>query len=121
MYKYTSAESITEEMIANAFELDKYVVAKASYASNVEGGTPVTSFIAGGNALLCYSDGSPSIMEPCAGAIFSWSGLAANTAGIAIDQFYDQNTKDDVIRGEFAFDMKLTGADLGYFFSAAIS
>lgn len=122
MYKYTSSASITEDMIAAAFELDSYVVAKASYATNVEAGTAAYSFINGKNALLLYNDGNPSIMEPCAGAIFAWTNLTAfNTAGVAIDQFYDQNTKDDVVRGQFAFDIKVTGSDLGYFFSAAIA
>lgn len=122
MYKYTSAESITEAMLAQAFELDQYVIAKASYATNNEGATGAYSFIAGNNALLMYTDGNPSIMEPCAGAIFAWTDLTGvNNAGIAIDQYYDQKTKDDIVRGQFAFDMKVTGADLGYFFSGMIS
>lgn len=122
MYKYTSSKSITPEMLAAAFELDQYIVSKASYASNEEGAAGVYSFIAGKNALLCVADGSPSIMEPCAAATFAWTELTAvNSAGIAIDQYYDQKVKDDVVRGQFAFDMKVTGADLGYFFSAVIA
>lgn len=122
MYKYTSSASITEAMIANALELEKYVVAKASYNTNVEGAVAVTSFVAGANAMLTVSDGSPSIMEPCAGAIFDWSGLnGAANSGVAIDSYYDVKTKDDIVRGEFAFDMKVTGSDLGYFFSGAIA
>lgn len=122
MYKYTSAESITEAMIANALELEEYLVAKASYATNNEGGTKAYSFIQGKHALLMYADGNPSIMEPCAGAIFAWTDLTAvNQAGVAIDQYYDQKTKDDIVRGQFAFDMKVTGSDLGYFFSGAVS
>lgn len=121
MYKYTSSDSITEDMIAKALELEKYVVAKASYNTANEGATAVFSLIQGDNALLTWSDGSPSIMEPCAGATFEWSNLTAvNSAGVAIDQYYDQKTKDDVVRGQFAFDMKVTGSDLGYFFSGAI-
>ncbi len=62
MCKYTSSASITEDMIAKALELEKYVVAKASYNTNAEGAVSVTSFAAGANAMLTYSDGSPSIM-----------------------------------------------------------
>ncbi len=122
MYKYTSSKSITPEMLAAAFELDEYLVSKASYATNEEGAAGAYSFIAGKNALLCVADGSPSIMEPCAGATFTWTELTAvNSAGIAIDQYYDVKTKEDVVRGQFAFDMKVTGSDLGYFFNAVIS
>lgn len=122
MYKYTSAESITSEMIAKALDLDKYIVAKAAYATNVEAGTASYSFIAGNHALLSYSDGSPSIMEPCAGATFAWTDLTAvNAAGISIDQYYDARSKDDVVRGQFAFDPKITGSDLGGFFQNAVT
>lgn len=120
-YKYTSSESITADMIARALELDRYLVAKASYNSNAEGASEVTAFAAGNNALLFHVNDSPSLMEPCAGAIFNWSGLTGNNdLGVAIDQYYDQNTKEDIVRGEFAFDMKVTGSGLGYFFSGAI-
>lgn len=121
-YKYTSSKSITAEMLAAFFELDEYLVSKASYATNEEGAAGAYSFIAGKNALLVVADGSPSIMEPCAGATFTWTELTAvNSAGIAIDQYYDVTTKEDVIRGQFAFDQKVTGSDLGYFFSGCIA
>jgi hypothetical protein len=121
MYKYTSSKSITADMLAAAFELDEYIVSKASYATNEEGAAGAYSFIAGDNALLVQADGSPAIIEPCAAATFAWTELTAvNSAGIAIDSYYDQKTKEDVVRGQFAFDMKVTGNDLGYFFSSCI-
>lgn len=122
MYKYVSDESITEEMIAKALELDDYKIAKASYASNAEGAAAAYAFIAGNHALLTWNDGSPSIMEPCAGATFAWTDLTAvNAAGVAIDQYYDQRSKDDLVRGQFAFDPKVTGTDLGAFFQNAVT
>lgn len=120
--KYVSDESVTEAIIAKALGVDKYLVAKAVYNTAAEGATGVYSFIQGKNALLSYADGSPSIMEPCAGATFVWTGLTpVNASGVAIDQYYDVKTKDDVVRGQFAFDMHVTGNDLGYFYSGAHS
>jgi len=61
-------------------------------------------------------------MSPCAGTNFVWSGLTGiNDMGVRIDQYYDSAKKCDIVRGEFAFDMKLTGSDLGYFFASAVS
>lgn len=119
-FKYTSSESITPEMIARFFELDSYLVSKSVYATNTEGGTAAYSFTQGSNALLYYKNPNPGIMEPTAFTTFVWSGLTGmNDLGVRIDQYYDNDTKDDVIRGEFAMDFKVTGADLGYFFSGA--
>lgn len=119
--KYTSDQSITAQIIARVLELDKYIVAKAVYSSTNEGAvTKTQAFIVGPDALLSFDNGSPSIMEPCAAAIFSWTGLTGiNQSGVAIDQYYDVKTKEDVVRGQFAFDMHVTGKDLGYFFHSA--
>jgi len=121
-YKHTSDASITNEMLARFFEVDKYVVAKSVYATNVEAGTAAMAFAIGKHAVLSYAEGSPSIMMPAAATIFTWSGLTGmNDAGVRIDQYYDQETKTDVVRGEFAFDMKVTGSDLGYRFKTAVA
>jgi hypothetical protein len=120
--KYTSSESITAGIIAKFFELDEYYVMKANKATNAEGATGAYGFINGLNALLMYAKGDAGPMMPCAAAIFTWSGLTkTNNLGVAIDQYYDQDTKEDVIRGQFAFAMKVTGKELGYFFSNAVS
>ena len=121
-YKFTSSESITPELLARFFEVESYEVIKSVYATNVEGGTAAMSFTVGKHAMLVYDSGPASIMEPSAVTQFVWSGLTgANDLGIRIDQYYDPETKEDVVRGEFAFDMKVTGSDLGYFFNGAVS
>ncbi len=120
--KYTSAESITMATIAAFFEVGDYRVARAIFDSAAEGGTQSNAFIMGKHAVLTYQDGSPSIMTPTANTIFTWSGLTGmNDLGTRIDQFFDDDTKEDVVRGEFAFDMKITGKKLGYRFKGAVT
>lgn len=121
-YKHTSSASITEQMLAAFFEVDTYKVAKSVYATNNEGGTASMAFINGLHAVLTYENPNAGLMEPSAMKIFSWSGLTGvNNAGIRIDNYYDPSIKSDIIRGEFAFDMKVTGAALGYRFKSAVS
>lgn len=119
--KHVSDESVTAEIIKRFFELDNYYITKAAYATNAEGAaTKTQAFAIGPNALLTYKEGTPTIMSPTAATVFGWSGLTGlNNMGVRIDQFYDQDAKEDVIRGEFAFDMKITASDLGVFFSNA--
>ena len=119
--KYTSSESITAEIIANFFELDEYHVSKAAYSSSNEGAaSAVQAFAVPPNALLTYKEGAPTLMSPTAATIFCWSKLTGlNDAGVRIDQYYDEKKKQDVVRGEFAFAMVISGADLGYLFTNA--
>ena len=83
-FKYTSSESITNEMLSRFFEIDRYRVAEGIYATNVEGAATNTyDWIAGANALLTYSPASPGLMKPSAGYTFVWSGLTGiNDLGI---------------------------------------
>lgn len=123
-FKYTSSESITPAMIAAFLEIDRYLIAKATYATNEEGGTAAYSFAFGKHAMLCYVPSSPGIMVPASGYNFSWSGLTGiNDLGTAISNIDMRaaGKKIDRIEGEFAFDMKVVGSDLGYFFASAIS
>lgn len=119
--KHVSDESVTADIIKRFFELDNYWVTKAAYSSSKEGAASKTqAFAVGPHALLAYREGTPTVMSPTAAVVFGWSGLTGlNNMGVRIDQFYDQDKKEDVVRGEFAFDMKVTGSDLGYFFSGA--
>lgn len=118
--KHTSSESITQAIIARYFELDNYYVTQAVYATNREGGAAAQAYAVGPHALLYYRDGSPTLMSPTAATVFSWSGLTGmNDLGVRIDQFYDADKKEDVVRGEFAFAMQITGSDLGTFFNNA--
>lgn len=122
-FKYTSADSITEEMLARFFEIEKYMVSKASYTTSLEGASSDThAFIAGKNALLCYVAPSPGLLIPSAGYTFVWSGLTgASEVGVAISNFRLDRLKSDRVEGEFAYDNKVVASDQGYFFSAVVS
>jgi hypothetical protein len=121
-FHYTSSDSITEAMLAKFLEIDRYMVSKASYDTSNEGGTATPAFIAGKNALLCYSAPAPGLMVPSAGYTFVWSGLTgANSVGVRIKNFPLERNASDRIEGEYAYDNKVTGTDLGYFFSAAVA
>lgn len=121
-FKYTSSESITEQMLAALFEVPRYFVAKGVYTTSVEGQSSTYDFIQGKNALLCHSAPNPGLMIPSAGYTFGWSGLTnINSLGIAITSFWMQEIKSDRIEIEVAFDMKKVAADLGYFFSSAVA
>jgi hypothetical protein len=106
-------------VLAALFELDEILVMEGIYTSSVKGAaTTVRAFIGGDDALLYYAPNSLSLEEPTAGAQFSWTGLLGNTnSGTRIKRMRAELLEADRIEGQMAFDYKVTGADLGYFFS----
>jgi len=121
-FKYVSANSITAEMMAQFFDVERVLVAKATYATNVEGETAAYSLIQGSHALLCYVNPRPSLMSPSAGYVFGWRGISQGMGvNMAFSRFRMEQLKSDRVEGEFAYDMKVVGADLGYFFASAVS
>jgi hypothetical protein len=107
------------ELLAQAFELDAIYVMDAIYTSSVKGAATTTrAFIGGDSVLLYYAPDTVGLEEPTAGVQFSWTGLLGNTdSGTRVKRIRAELLEADRIEGEMAFDYKLTGSDLGYFFN----
>lgn len=123
-YKHTTAESITEDMMARVFGVDEVVVSEGVYAANEEGGTEDMQFIAGKNALLVYSNPAPALKKPSGGYIFSFVGEGGRGEFGNRILNYDLRGSGrlvDRVEAEIDFDAKLVGSDMGYFFSNAVA
>jgi hypothetical protein len=127
--KYTmqaDAKAITPELLAAAFDVDRVVVAKAAYNSANEGATGSYNFAVGKVALLCHAAPEPGLMVPSAGYIFGWAGLEGNNSdGISAwsEPVPNRGKPGSTMRceAEMAFDMKVVGTDLGYFFTSIVA
>jgi hypothetical protein len=77
----------------------------------------------GKHALLCHVASAPGVEVPSAGYTFSWSGLAADYSGqgLAMNKFRMEHLGGDRVEGQLAFDQKVVGAQLGYFFASVVS
>lgn len=120
-FKYVSSDSIDEAMLAKYFGLDNYYVAKGVYNSAAEGAATVGAVIFGKHALLCYVPPSPNIMTPSAGYTFAWAGYVGSVDGMRIKKFRMDPINSDRVEGEIAYDMKVVGNVLGYFFNGAVA
>lgn len=122
--KYTSKGIVTTDLLATLFEVDRVLVAWSVVNSAEKGQADSTDFIYGKNALLCYSNPTPALRQPSAGYIFSWTGLeGAGAYGNRIVRMpMDMlGLGTERIEGEMAFDCEQVSADLGTFFSGAVS
>jgi len=120
--KYTQKGVITEEILAVLFDVERVLVPRAVRNTANETATASYSFVYGKNAFLGYAAPAPGLYQPSAGYLFTWSGLFGSGAeGVRIKNFRMEQNAANRIEGESAYSLKVVGADLGCFFSAAIT
>lgn len=122
--KYTQRGVVTTDLLAELFEVEKVVVAKAVVNTAARGQTGSNAFVLGKNALLAYSAPNPGIRQPSAGYIFAWTGLeGAGAYGNRMLRIPAplRGAGTERIEGEIAFDAKVVAKDLGFFFNQAVS
>lgn len=108
--------------LAELFEVDEIMVSKAIENTAAEGASETSAFILGKHALLCYATPTPGLQTPTAGYTFSWTGyMGASSDGVRIKQFRMENLESDRVEIQMAFDCKLVGSDLGYFWNGIVA
>lgn len=121
-FKYTSAESITPELIARIVEVDRVLVMKGVYNSAAEGASASYSQIGDKDALLCYVAPSAGLMTVSAGYNFVWTGVGGGLGtSTAVSRFRMDHLRSDRLEIESAWDFKVVASPLGYFFSNAVA
>lgn len=120
--KYTSSQTITEDMLARMFDLDRVLVAKAVKATNAEGVTPGYGFAYGKAAALYHVAPNPGLLTPSAGYHFSWTGVSGGIGStIGVSSFRMESLKAERVEAEMAFDNKVIGSDLGLFWNTIVA
>ena len=122
----TNTALITDAKIAEIFEVENFYVMEAVSNSSVEGVAESNGFIGGKHALLVHGPKGAGKMTPMAGGTFAWNNIpGANNLGITVESFSDDALKRqqvaEHIQVKMAYDMKVTGADLGYFFNTVVA
>lgn len=124
--KYNYAQGVAavanEEIIAQLFGLDEVIVMEAVMNLAPRGEPENSVFIGGDHMLLAYRTKTPGLMVPSAGYTFSWNGwMGATGMGHRIKSFRMEHLESDRIEVQMAYDQKVIGADLGYFFENAVN
>lgn len=105
-YKYTTADSITVDMLARAFDVKRIVIGEAVVADDAG----AISDIWGNNAVLAYVPDSPSgLEEPSYGYTYTMTGHPA-----VEEPYYDNNAKSWVYGVSFERVPVLSGITSGY-------
>src|SRR6056300_605934 len=122
----TNTALITDAKLAEIFEVQNFYVMEAVQNDTVEGATESNTFIGGKHALLVHGPKSGGLMTPMAGGTFAWNNLqGVNNLGVTVESFSDDALKHqqvaEHIQVKMSYDMKVTGADLGYFFDTVVA
>jgi len=120
--KYTSQESVTEELLARLFGVDRVLIMASTYNTAQEGATASYAQIGDKDVLVCYTPANPGLMVPSAGYNMVWTGVSAGLGtGAAVSRYRIEERKADRIEIEAAFDFKIVSSALGYFLSNVTS
>jgi hypothetical protein len=119
--KYTSSQTITEDMLARMFDIERVLVSKSVKATNNEGAAGAYSFTTGKTALLAHVAPSPGLLTPSAGYTFAWTGVSDGMgATIGTSSFRLESLRATRIESQIAFDNKVVASDLGYFWNTIV-
>lgn len=122
----TNTALITDAKLAEIFEVENFFVMEAVKNTGAEGLAESNAFIGGKHALLTHTPRSGGLMTPGAGMTFAWNNIpGVNNLGITVESFSDDALKRqqvaEHIQVKMSYDMKVVGADLGYFFEDVVA
>ena len=122
--KFTSTQSVSNQLIASLCEIGQYEVTEAMEAPNAKGSTDendIEYMVAPNQIFLCYVTRRASLKQPTAGYTFSWTGTRSGTFGPTIKR-HDIRLKETTrIEGTMNYDMKIVAKDAGTYGSALLS
>jgi limonene-1,2-epoxide hydrolase len=122
----TNTALITDAKLAEIFEVENFYVMEAVKNGAAEGLAESNAFIGGKNALLVHTPRTAGLMTPAAGLTFAWNNIpGVNNLGVTVESFSDDALKRqqvaEHIQVKMSYDMKVVGADLGYFFEDVVA
>jgi len=121
-YKYTSADSITPDLIGKVVDIPRVLVMKGVFNSAAENVTASYGQVGDKDALLCYVAPSAGLMTVSAGYNFVWNGVGGGLGtSSAVSRFRMDHLRADRLEIESAWAFKKVAAPLGYFFSNCVA
>ena len=122
----TNTALVTNSKLAEIFEVENFFVMKAVQNTAAEGLTASNSFISSKKAMLVHGPKRAGLRTPAAGLTFCWDSIpGVSGLGITVETFSDDALKRqqiaEMIQVKMAYDMKVTGANLGVFFNTIVA
>lgn len=112
--KYTSTDSVTKELLAKLFNVEKLLVAEASINAGQEGLADSMGFLFTDLAFFCYASPNPGLEEPSAFYTFGLAGMGLDGGQAKVTRWREEKRKGDFIEVEQAYTHKIVASDCAY-------
>lgn len=109
--KYTSAESVSPDLLASLFDVDKVLVSRAVQNTADEGIADVLADVATDTAFVAYIERSPGLKKPSAFYTFTKDG---GTRPYKVRTYRDDPREGDVIEVSSMYQIRVISSDCGY-------
>ncbi|UXN07519.1 major capsid protein [Bartonella sp. HY761] len=113
-FKYTNSDSLTTEMLAAYFDIDKVVVGKAVGLPETAGDDEMAQDVWGNDAILAYVPNGSNFMVPAFGYTYRLTGYPIVEA-----PYFENSRKSWIYPVTEEFKAYVTGQEAGFLFKAA--
>ena len=120
--KHTQKGIWTRALMAEALEIDKFLVPGAVYNSAKRGGAENIQYIMKTGVLICYTPKEVSLTKPCSGLTLGWKGYqGASPFGTRVKKFRMDAINSDRIEGDIAIAQKMVCGALGMYLASPLA
>jgi hypothetical protein len=117
--KYVRMGIVGPSELAQLFDVDRILVARAFQNTAPRGRTASLSYIWGKDALLCYVPPRPAMKTVALAYTFVWTLAPGSLNGRLVESWREERRKADMIRVQKYYDQKLIAPSAGYLWQNA--
>ena len=118
---YGSVGALTEEILAQIFDVERVLVPRAFKNTANPGQAASMSYVWGKNAILCYVPARPGLKQMAIAYSFAWAGAPGSLSGHRVELWREDRRKADVIRVQRYYDQKIIAAGAAYLWKSAVA
>lgn len=115
------AGAMTEQALAQVFDVENVLVARAFKNTAAAGQTPSMSYVWGKDALLAYVPTRPGLKQMALALTFAWSGAPGSVSGHRVELWREERRKADALRVQRYYDQKLIAAGAAFLWKSAVA
>lgn len=118
--KYTSNGAVGVNGLAELFDVERVLVARAVRNTALPGRDPVMEPIWGKDALLLHVPRRATLKTIAASLTFAWTAAAGSSRGVSVQTWREERRKATMVRVQKYYDQKITAPGAAYLLRNAI-